>query len=503
VTKGKAAPVTAQTKPSETPPADGAPRIVRLLSRLSVWLRSALFRETSGDRLGWRKILGGAAFIVVGAAVALARTSGPGALNTTWIEDAGNLLNDAINKPVLTTLVTQVNGYYVTAPRVATAIATLFPLTWMPGVMSVLAAAQYGMYGLIAYIASGPHLHSRWLRLLVAAPVVVIPLGYTQANNDLVTVQFFLLYGIFWLVLWRPGTRAGQIAAPIIMLAATLTTILTVLLAPLVVARLIADRSKTAIAVAVGWAAGLVVQWSLQLSGTSTRVVNRYTSPLWSLGQYVTRAIPRAIFGERALGGPGTDFRGSPIPLSIPNMAVHDALIWGACAIVVAVIGIALGRLTSPQWPLAVTALGFSILIFLGEIVDNEQIVQPRYVIAPALLLYTAIVAMLRPRGLAEGSVVSDTVVSDTVVSNTAVGSIAVTARSRLRPVLAWLPVATFAVLLAVVIGFNYRVVNSRSESPPWTAVVAAARQSCREPGVADYVYAHLWYFVSIPCSRV
>ncbi|HXT91656.1 MAG TPA: hypothetical protein VN714_20675, partial [Trebonia sp.] len=61
----------------------------------SEWLRSALFRQSASDRLGWRKVLLGVLFVVVGAAVSLARTSGPGALNTTWIEDAGNFLQDA------------------------------------------------------------------------------------------------------------------------------------------------------------------------------------------------------------------------------------------------------------------------------------------------------------------------------------------------------------------------------------------------------------------------
>src|ERR1700739_2743227 len=106
-------------------------------------------------------------------------------------------------------------------------------------------------------------------------------------------------------------------------------------------------------------------------------------------------------------------------------MAVHEALIGGACAIVVAVVLIALGKLTAPQWPLAVTALAFSVLLFVGEIVDNEPVVQPRYVIAPALLLYAAIVAMLRPRGVADD-----------------------VSQSRLQGILAWMPVTVFALLM-------------------------------------------------------
>jgi hypothetical protein len=361
--------------------------------------------------------------------------------------------------------------------------------------MSAGAAAEYALFGLIAYIASGPHVRSPWLRLLIAAPACVVPLGYTQVNNDLATVQFVGLYGLFWLLLWRPATRAGQVCAPVIMLGATLTSILPVFLAPLVAARLIADRSKTAIAVAVCWAAGLLAQWTVQLRGLSNRSNGLFTSPLWILGNYVTRAVPRAIFGERALGGPGTNYAGAPVPLSIPNMAVHEALIWGSCAIVVAVVVIALARLTAPHWPLAVTALAFSVLLFVGEIVDNYQVVQPRYVIAPALLLYTAIVAMLRPRGVTDEASAAGEPDGDAPAT--------VAPRGPLSVIAAWAPVTVFALLLAVVVGFNYRVVNNRSESPPWTAVVATARHTCMKPGMADYEYSHLWWHVQIPCSRV
>jgi energy-converting hydrogenase Eha subunit E len=492
--------MTWQTKTDPLAPLGGVGALSRL-SGLPEWLRSNLFRQSSGGRLTWRRVLAGVLFAIAAAAASLARTSGPGALNSTWIEDAGNFLQDALNQPVLTTLTTQINGYYEVVPRVISAIAVTFPVAWAPGIMSAAAAAEYALFGLIVYIASGPHLRSPWLRLLVAVPACVVPLGYTQVNNDLATVQFIALYGIFWLLLWRPVTRAGQICAPVIMLGATLTSILPAFFAPLVAARLIADRSKTAIAVAVCWAAGLLAQWTDQLRGTSNRSNDLFTSPLWILGNYVTRAVPRAIFGERALGGPGTNYKGSPIPLSIPDMAVHEALIWGACAIVVAVVVIALGRLTAPHWPLAVIALAFSVVLFVGEIVDNEPVVQPRYVIAPALLLYTAVVAMLRPRGVTDDAPSAG---ENAGVPSGDEPATAASAGASLRSVVvAWTPVTVLALLLAVVVGFNFRVVNTRSESPPWTAVVAAARHTCMKPGVAGYEYSHLWWHVQIPCSKV
>jgi hypothetical protein len=447
------------------------------LAGIPDWLRSNLFLPPVTRTVGWRKAVGGAVFVIIGAAVSLARTSGPGALNTIWIEDADNFLQDALHESVMTTLTTQLNGYYEVVPRAVTAIAVTFPLTWVPGIMSACAAVGYSMFGLIAYIASGPHLRSPWLRLLIAAPACLVPLGYTQANNDLATAQFIALYGIFWLLLWRPATRAGQVAAPLIMLGTTLSSILPLLFAPLVVARLIADRSKVTIAIAVCWAAGLITQWSVQLRGMSNRQVGGWTNPIWILGNYVTRVVPRALFGERVLGGPGTNGDGHAIGLIIPNMALHTALTWGAWAILLAAISIALVRLTAPNWPLAVTALLFSVLLFVGEIANNLPIVQPRYVIAPALLVYVGIVAMLRPRGF-EGA-----------------------ARS---PVVAWVPVVVFALLLGVTCGFNYRVTNGRSESPAWTSAVAAATKTCMKPGMGDYWYHHHgWWQIKIPCGRV
>jgi len=289
------------------------------------------------------------------------------------------------------------------------------------------------------------------------------------------------------------------------MLAITLTSILPFVFAPLVAARLIANRSKHTIMLTACWIAGLAVQLSVQMRGLNSRPTGWFTNPLWIIGQYVTHVVPRAIFGENALGGPGTDVDGNPRPLVIPNMAVHDALIWGAWALVAAVVIIAVTKITAPHWPLAITAFLFSILIFVGEIVNNLQVVQSRYVIAPALLLYAGCVALLRPRGAAVSSPEEDTSAAN-------VGS-ASHGRLRGRRVVTWFPVAAFALILAVTVGFNYRVTNYRTTGGSWTETIAKAQQMCGTPegqkylerhvGVDEYLYHHYWWKVYIPCSRV
>ena len=260
------------------------------------------------------------------------------------------------------------------------------------------------MFGLIAYIASGPHLRSPWLRLLIAAPACLIPLGYTQANNDLATTQFVALYGIFWLLLWRPGTRAGQLAAPVIMLGTTLSSILPA--AVRAAGRGPADGRPVE---GTRWPSPCAGRraWLAQWSGSAARDERparpRVDQPALDPRELRDRVVPRALFGEHALGGPGTNGDGHPLPLVIPDMAVHTALIWGAWGLSPWPSSSRLTRLTAPHWALAVTALLSSVLLFVGEIVNNLPIVQPRYVIAPALLLYTAIIAALRPRGVPDG----------------------------------------------------------------------------------------------------
>ena len=471
------------------------------------WLRAELFRETDRGPIGWRKVLLAAIAVIAGAAISLTRTSGPGALNTIWIEDARDLLNASyLAGPFWHFFSVPLNGYFESTAKLVTGAARWFPITWQPGVMTIAAALQYALAGLIVYIASGPYLRNRWLRLLIAAPCVMLPLGYTQSNNDLATIQFVTLYGIFWLLLWIPGTRWGQVIAPIAMLSVSSSSLLPVFFAPLLAARLIASRTKTSWAIAACWLLGFIVNLYPSFSSKNNRIHAQHNNPVWTAKFYVTRVVPRALFGEKALGGPGTDGSGRTVPLHITSMAGHLALIAGAWAILLVAAIIAVARFTDPHWPLAVTAGLFSFVMFEGELFINPHVMQPRYAMIPAQLLYTAIVAALRPSG-ATGT-------RKLAATPEAAGGRRLALRA---PWASRLPLAGFAVLLAVAITLNFRVVNNRSNSPPWTSVVATARASCADNGKGlpsvnwihyarlgnAYRYWHYWWHVDFPCTML
>lgn len=450
--------------------------MIRLVTQSPGWLRSNLFLPTPSGPLGWRKITLAVACVIVGAAVSLSRTEGPGSLNTVWLEDAKDMLSQALYLPLSETVGIPIGGYYHVPARIITQIAIQFPLAWSPGVMSVFAALLYAVTGLVAYIASGPFLRSGWMQVLVAVPVVMLPLAYTQSDNDLATVQFVGLYGAFWVLLWRPGTRGGKIAAPTVMFTVSFETPLVLVLAPLVLARLIADRSKTAISVALVWFLGTLLEFSLLLEGPDRNQIRSDNSVLWVAERYGTRVLPRALFGEKALGGPGTDVDGNYAPLHIVSMDGHIALICAAWAVMGLAIVFGWTRLTAANWPLIVVAALFSVAFFFEEIFFNIHVVQPRYTIVPAMLCYLVLVAALRPR-VKPGT--------ETV-----------------RKLLRCLPVTGLAVLLAVAVIVNFRVANGRSSSQPWSSVVAEAKASCQgQPQAEYYHFAHEWWQVNIPCS--
>jgi hypothetical protein len=321
----------------------------------------------------------------------------------------------------------------------------------------------------------------------------MMPLAYTQVNNDLVTVQFLGLYGAFWTVLWLPGTRAGKILSPLVMATVSWTAVLSVFVLPLLLARFIVDRSKNTWALAIVWATGVLLQFSLTLEGKGHHNEYGDNGLFWVMRHYMTRVIPRALFGERSLGGAGVNYRGYYAALHVTNHHAHDALIAGAWLIVLLVVAIAATRFTDPNWTLAVVAGLFSVGIFIEEMLINMAVVQSRYVIAPAMLLYTAIVALLRPRQ-----------VPAVAAATTPVRLLPSVSLPSVSTVVRWLPVAGFAVLLAVAVTLNFRVANGRTTSPTWTSVVASATRACATtPHVTAYTFVHEWWWVTIPCDKV
>ncbi len=102
---------TPTVPPRPVPLRSGSSGPGRLAATTVGWLRSDLFLRTE-RAVGWRKILLALACVLGGAAVSLSRTVGAGSLNTIWIEDAKNLLTQALNDPFWESVRSPISGYY-------------------------------------------------------------------------------------------------------------------------------------------------------------------------------------------------------------------------------------------------------------------------------------------------------------------------------------------------------------------------------------------------------
>jgi hypothetical protein len=335
------------------------------------------------------------------------------------------------------------------------------------------------IFAAVAYLGSGAFFTRAWQRLVLAAPVMMMPVAHTQSDNDVATLQFPSLYAMFWLLLWRPRSRVAQVGAVLLAVYVTSSTILALLLLPLLVIRLFGVRDWTTRAIALGYATGAGLQIFYQVTGRATRsgIGHPTSDVVWLLHAYATRALPRSILGELWLGGPGTDYTGAPIPLNTPNHALHIALIVAAWLIVLAAVALAVLRFTRPHWPLAVLAGGASVGIFVIQ-VANMGTVQPRYVIAPALLLYVMLAALLRPRERVQ-------------------------AEKPTRRLAAAVPLLVLTLVLATACAANWRVDNGRARSLAWDQIVEQGRQACATQNITTYSYWYTWWYVYIPCRKL
>ena len=447
------------------------------------WLRGLeLFVERAPRRPSLRQVLLAVAAVVAGTVVSLLRTRGPGALNTIWAEDASNFLADAFNLGTFDAVTRSFNGYWHAIPRLLAEGASLAPIDWAPAVLSAEAALVTSLIGLFVYIASGAFFRQVPLRLLAAVPVTVAPVAIGWVENNVATLQFPLMYALFWLLLFVPTTRWGRIAMAIVVPLIALTTALAVLLLPLAVLRAIVRRDRWSWLVTVLLAAGSFVQLAAPyLGGTSRAGIGAVRlNPAWALFEYLTKGLPAAIFGDNwtyeSMG------IGACPQFYVPHHAEHAAVVAASWAVVVTIVVVALRRAARPAWALAVLAGGYSVLIYSASTMLLGCSAN-RYFVAPALLLLTAMAALLRtdrrPARAPDDGAPGDDDRGDGTPGDD-------DGQARSRP---WLgaPVGTVAVifltLVTIVIAANLRTDRGRSGNLPWRQQVQIGREECQRTG--------------------
>ncbi|NUT93441.1 MAG: hypothetical protein HOY78_15605 [Saccharothrix sp.] len=330
-------------------------------------------------RRPWTFYLAG---FVAAVAFQLVTPAGRSHLDHVWAEDGARFLLDGVKEPFLTNLITPYGGYLHVLPRLSAELVSTLPLGWAAVGFAVSAAVPRALVALITFAASAGYLRSTALRVALAALVIVLPVGNSEPLGNVSNLHWFLLYGLFWVLLWRDAPR---VPALIFIAVATLSSPLAFLLAPLALLRFLVHRDRLLPTVFAGAAA---VQGAVMVFAHRTPYSHDPVDPV----QVVLATLLRV---------PLAGFTGSEQVADLyPRFGNVPTLI--ALLLIIAPVAAALIWRDRPSRFLAVTAAAYSLVTITLSLVANWtvalQVQQPaavmtsqRYSVLPCLLLFTAV----------------------------------------------------------------------------------------------------------------
>jgi hypothetical protein len=489
----------------------------------------AVFPTRATGRLTLRAVLVTVGAVVAGTAVCLARVPGNGPFDSIWAEDGYPFYNDALNGHAIYNLFVGHNGYFLVLSRLIAEGVALAPVSWAAAMLSTCAAMFTAILAGLVYVASGAHLRSGPLRLLVAVPVLACPTGTLSTMNNVATLQFVAVYAAFWVLLWTPASRFGRLFALSFLVLTGLTTVLTVALVPLALLRVYALRDRYALLLSGSVIAPVAFQAYGLVAGINSRsgISRPRFDPVWAVLEYVHFAVPNSILGQLWLLPPTAQSRGYWVaPATTANPVVHVVLLVCAYLVVLVAVALAVRRFTRPAWGLVAAAGLSSVFMFGVEAMsfgysyagtgylksEAALLMADRYLVPVTLLIIATMTALLAPRPVeATGRTAADAPQPVEATGRAAAGGEPGAERAPRvdrRRLLHRAPVVGYAVLVLLIMVANLRPPGGpRQEVPSWSTELATARTTCQTTNAWSapvYFGRPGWPWpVTVPCRRL
>lgn len=229
------------------------------------------------------------------AVMLLFRVAAVPAWNCLYAEDYQVFLVSALAHPWH--LAVPYRGYLELIQRLLAQAISLLPLTWAAFAFAVAGALIAGSCALFTFHASAGYIRSRSLRAVLALSLILLPIAPLELAGDGVNTPWYLMIALFWAVLWRPRSRAGQAASALVAFAVVTSSPLAILFTPLLAMRVLELRSVREHAVTIGWLLG----WPLQLYGIAqsyashTQRVSSLAPAARSVTYYLHTVVLRAF----------------------------------------------------------------------------------------------------------------------------------------------------------------------------------------------------------------
>ena len=424
-----------------------------------------------------------AAAVCTGTVVLLLRIVGVPAWDSLYAEDQGVYLFDALAHPWH--LLVPYGGYEEFVPRLVGQMVSYLPLADVAVPFALTGAGIAALCALFIYHAMDGWIRSPWLRALVGAALILLPLAPIEIADSTVGCPWYALVALFFGLLWRPKNWAGMTAAALIAFGAASSEILALIYAPLVLLRLVALPRWRDHAVTVGWLAGLLVQVPMVLESYAqhTQRVTHLAKPVRALGFYFHNVALRAF-----------DWR---VSLRLVEIAGFNGATVIVCVILAAVFGWALVT-GSPQVRVFVAValiMGFVQTVFAATVVPYVVYQQysydfeggSRYSTMPIMAMTAAAVvavdAYLRGQAIAEGG-----------------------DRIPLVRQSPWALTAVAALACVLALGWlsDYRYVTERTSWGYWKPVAERMLAAC-EHSTSGEITTWTWGHstITIPCSQL
>ena len=161
-------------------------------------------RRAAADSGGsWRALLSVIA-LVAGAVTLLLRIAGRSPLTTIWAEDRTVFLVQALASPWH--LFASYAGYLQLLPRLIAQFVSFLPLPDASAAFAITGAVIAAAVALFVFHASAGHVRSRWLRGLLAAAVLLLPVAPLEIADSGVNTP--------WYPLFAPGLGCRAAAQP-------------------------------------------------------------------------------------------------------------------------------------------------------------------------------------------------------------------------------------------------------------------------------------------------
>ncbi len=421
-----------------------------------------------------------AVVLVVATGVAWARL--PAVVRgVLWAEDGRNFLQDALTDGPVRSLVIPYSGYLHTIPRIIAGLTVDFvPVPLYAVAESFGACLAAGIVAAVVFVCSADVLPWLPARLAVAMLTVCAPLEPREILGNTANLHTLMLWMVFWILLYTPKTRRGDIALAVCAFLGAATEIQTVFLLPIVAIRW---RVRGASVLRVALILGIVLQLIATVVSPRHRSGVGENSPASIAFGYLINAVVPIWVQQPGIG-----------PLAAAGGFWLCALLFLPFAGLLAFI---LWRGTPLQRLTGAAAMLLSFVVYAGSIWETPELryeyfelstsslatLAPlRYGVLPSMLLLALIplaLVVFRDSVLSAGN-------RRTLSARVLVGALAV----------------GFVASVAVHLPLQYSL---RDDGPQWRPeVVAAARACTGQPGDHTVSLAEsLHWVVHVPCARL